>query len=478
LASAAISGISTVRDHYTHTVEITDSLNVVVLNQIRFLDDQETGLRGYLLTQQPAYLQPYKAAAARLPTLRDQSLALARNEQGAAPLVVAVASTGAIWQAWAAQVLASPRTSGSGQLAQQNVGKTLFDHYRVAAARLVGFLDAARQRAHSQSEATMTRALWLVGILIAVAALWMAFISWLVTRAVSFPLRSLGEAARRVGEGAFEEPITVSGTKEFAVMAARMDQMRLHLRQSISDLQAVNSDLAHRSSELQIANKELEAFSYSVSHDLRAPLRAVNGFSRIVNDEYGGQLPPEGRRYLQLVMDNAAQMGRLIDDLLQFSRLSRQEVVRQGVDMTRLARQVVEDMSPAGAVTPQVEVKELPSCQGDISLLRQVLMNLIGNAVKYSRTRPESRITIGGSLDGDSAIYWVRDNGVGFDMRYADKLFGVFQRLHRAEDFEGTGVGLAIVQRIVQRHGGRVWAESVVGEGATFFFTMSEEKAK
>jgi len=475
---AAIAGISTVRDHYTHTVEVTDALNAAVLDQIRHLDDQETGLRGYLLTGQASYLQPYSAAARDIPSLRARSLALAQDEKGAEPLVAAVVNDGDRWQSWATQVVAAPRLSGAALLAQQNVGKRLFDSQRASAARMTSFLNATRQRTHSQSENAMTMALWVVGILMILAAIGMALVSWLVTRAVSLPLRSLGQAADRVGDGKLDEPITVSGTVEFQLMAARLDQMRVQLCQSMGELQALDGDLASRSSELQIANNELEAFSYSVSHDLRAPLRAINGFSRIVSDECGSQLPEEGRRYLQLVIDNAAHMGRLIDDLLALSRLSRQALVRQEVDMAELARQVMAEMPMTGPATARVEGGSMPACQGDLRLLRQVWVNLLSNACKYSRTRPEPRVTIGGSLTGNEPTYWVRDNGVGFDMRYANKLFGVFQRLHRTEDFEGTGVGLAIVQRIVHRHGGRVWAEGAVNEGATFFFTISQEEAE
>lgn len=469
---AAVSGINIVRDHYTHTVDVTDALNASVLDQIRLLDDQETGLRGYLLTGQASYLQPYNAAAGKISGLRARSLTLARAESGTMPLVAAVVGAGDRWQSWATQVLASTRLSGAALLAQQNVGKQLFDGQRAAVAQLTAFLSATRERAHRQSDNAMTQALWVVGILISIAAISMAVVNWLVTRAVSLPLHALGQAARRVGDGELEEPIIVRGTVEFETMAARMDQMRIKLRQSMSELQALNGDLASRSAELQIANKELEAFSYSVSHDLRAPLRAINGFSRIVSDESGSLLPEEGRRYLQLVIDSAAHMGRLIDDLLSFSRVNRQELVRQEVDMSELARQVIGDMAPA-----RVDVDAMPSCRGDRGLLRQVWVNLISNACKYSRTRPEPMVTVGGSRTGNEQVYWVRDNGVGFDMRYASKLFGVFQRLHRVEDFEGTGVGLAIVQRIVQRHRGRVWAEGAVNEGATFFFTIREEEA-
>jgi light-regulated signal transduction histidine kinase (bacteriophytochrome) len=229
--------------------------------------------------------------------------------------------------------------------------------------------------------------------------------------------------------------------------------------------------VVERTVELEAANRELEAFAYSVSHDLRAPLRAVDGFSRILLDEYGPQLPAEAQHYLQVARDNALHMGDLIDGLLSFSRLGRQPIRKQLVEPADLVRQAVEDLGLEQAGRPvEIAVGYLPACEGDPLLLKQVFVNLLSNALKYCRTRERTRIEI---ATADSSAYYVRDNGVGFDMRYADKLFGVFQRLHRSEEYEGTGVGLAIVQRIVHRHGGRVWAEGVVNQGATFYFTLA-----
>lgn len=231
--------------------------------------------------------------------------------------------------------------------------------------------------------------------------------------------------------------------------------------------------VAERTSQLEAAIHELEAFSYSVSHDLRAPLRAIDGFSRIVWEEYAGQIDEEAREYLRLVRDNTRHMGQLIDDLLAFSRLSRHPIQMQEVSMEALVRRALEDAAGerAGRVV-ELNVAPLPPCTGDPALLMQVWANLIANALKYTRNRPAARVAIGSrQLDGET-VYSISDNGVGFDMRYAHKLFGVFQRLHRAEEYEGTGVGLAIVQRVIHRHGGRVWAEAEPGRGASFFFAL------
>jgi hypothetical protein len=235
--------------------------------------------------------------------------------------------------------------------------------------------------------------------------------------------------------------------------------------------------VVERTAQLETANDDLEAFSYSVSHDLRAPLRAINGFAGIMRDDHGPALSSDALRLLQVIQDNATKMGKLIDDLLNFSRFGRHELELALVDMPALIRKALTDLDH-GAARPAAArciVANVPSAQCDHALMLQVWVNLIGNALKYSRTRPEPRVEVGIVAPDNGAdvhTYFVRDNGVGFDMKYADKLFGVFQRLHRHEEFDGTGVGLAIVQRIVHRHGGRVWAESEPDRGATFYFTL------
>jgi PAS domain S-box-containing protein len=264
-------------------------------------------------------------------------------------------------------------------------------------------------------------------------------------------------------------------------------------------IRQLNTDLeqrvVERTAELLAANKELEAFSYSVSHDLRSPLRTIDGFSKAVLEEYGAQLPPEAQRDLQSVREGAQKMGALIDDLLTFSRLSRQSLSRRTLDTAQLVQQCLEELrSQQQGRQIELRIGELPPCWGDPSLLKQVWINLLSNALKYSGKRETAIIEVGRvsipisnsciealpaagtAASGNHEIaYFVRDNGVGFDMRYAHKLFGVFERLHRAEDYEGTGVGLATVQRIVHRHHGRVWAEAAEDRGATFYFTLEGE---
>lgn len=256
--------------------------------------------------------------------------------------------------------------------------------------------------------------------------------------------------------------------------------------------QTLEKRVLERTAELQAANKELESFAYSVSHDLRAPLRAISGFSRILREEFGPSCPAEAHRYLGIIADNAVQMGSLIDGLLTFSRLGRQALNARTVDPSDLVRLAMADLaSEQQGRQVEMRIGDLPACQADPLLLRQVFFNLLSNALKYTRRRECVRVEVGAfqfkELDGQShacregapggvmpeaPVYYVRDNGAGFDMRYADKLFGVFQRLHRTEEYEGTGVGLATVRRIIARHGGHVWAEGALDQGATFYFTL------
>jgi PAS domain S-box-containing protein len=242
----------------------------------------------------------------------------------------------------------------------------------------------------------------------------------------------------------------------------------------VEEIRFLNARLSERASQLESSVKELDAFSYSVSHDLRAPLRAIDGFSRIVEEDYAPKLDEEGRRMIGVIRGESRRMSRLIDDLLAFSRLSRQKIELERIDMGAMAREVFDELV---ALEPDrklhLDLHPIPPAFGTAPMIRQVWVNLIGNAVKFTKGREVAEIEIGveGGDPGEQ-VYFIRDNGAGFDMRYADKLFGVFQRLHSAEEFPGTGVGLALVQRIVNRHDGRVWGEGEVGKGATFRFTI------
>jgi PAS domain S-box-containing protein len=244
-------------------------------------------------------------------------------------------------------------------------------------------------------------------------------------------------------------------------------------RDAEDQIQKLNSELTQRVEELGTVNRELESFSYSVSHDLRAPLRHVDGFARILKEEYSPTLPEDAIRYLDRILEAATHMGQLIDDLLNLARIGRREMKREGVRIANVVKQAIAEL-PSEAQERHIEwrIEPLPEMNCDAGLLKLVFSNLLSNAVKFTRKQPIAVIEIGARMTGGVATIFVRDNGVGFDPRYADKLFGVFQRLHRHEDFEGTGVGLATVQRIIHRHGGEIWAESQVNSGTTFSFTL------
>jgi light-regulated signal transduction histidine kinase (bacteriophytochrome) len=236
----------------------------------------------------------------------------------------------------------------------------------------------------------------------------------------------------------------------------------------------LNRGLEDRNAELALSNREMEAFTYSVAHDLRAPLRHVQAFSKMLAEELGSDAPPAAQEFLTEIIDSTRDMGRMVDDLLSLARLGRKELIIQVTGCMSLVQEVLRDMKhEIGDREIHWHIANLPYIDCDPSLMKQVFLNLLSNAVKYSRPRRPAVIELGHTvLDGEVVIF-IRDNGVGFNMKYADKLFGVFQRLHRREDFEGTGVGLATVQRIIQKHGGRIWAEAELDKGAAFFFTVS-----
>jgi len=252
-----------------------------------------------------------------------------------------------------------------------------------------------------------------------------------------------------------------------------LEEKEIVLTNAIKNLNLKSEELQSSTMQLKAANKELEAFSYSVSHDLRAPLRAINGFVNILNEEYSGILDDEGKRICSIINSNSVKMGQLIDDLLSFSRLIKSELHHSTIDMQGVVGDLIAEFQTSKELNPNIILmKELPQSTGDTNLIKQVWTNLISNAIKYSSKTTNPQIIIGASQNENETIYFIKDNGVGFNMNYSHKLFGVFQRLHGANEFEGTGVGLAIVQRIITRHGGRVWAESEIGKGATFYFAL------
>jgi signal transduction histidine kinase/FixJ family two-component response regulator len=281
---------------------------------------------------------------------------------------------------------------------------------------------------------------------------------------------SFARPDRRVSRGQLKALAILART------AATALETVAHVSQLRGMNEALESRVRERTRELEIANKDLEAFSYSVSHDLREPLRAVEGFCELFRSEFEASVPESGRKLLERIWSGATRMNRLINDLLHFSRFSREPLNCLRVPLREMVPGIVAGLQERqGQHQVSVHVEDLPDCYGDRSLLEQVLINLLSNAFKFTAGRSAARVHIGALRQGDGIVYYVRDNGVGFDMKYADKLFGVFQRLHSKDAFEGTGIGLSIVRRIIQRHGGAVWADSRPEEGATLYFSLPEQ---
>ena len=291
-------------------------------------------------------------------------------------------------------------------------------------------------------------------------------------------------------DASFEMELNIEGEK-YQVRAGHQQIMNLFisiyenaalknrvLMDTQEHLNKLNAILEEKARALEEANKALDGFAYSVSHDLRAPLRAIDGFSQQVQKHYADKLDDEGKRYLDIVRDNTRKLAQLIDDILAFSRTERLKMSLSEVNMDKLAREVYEELKPVAAGRDlTVEIKPLPPAVGDGAILRQVWVNLLSNAIKYTRHKPAAVIQVGNYAEGKENVYFIKDNGAGFDMQYADRLFGVFQRLHGIAEFEGNGIGLAIVKRIITRHGGRVWAEGKVDEGATFYFALPNQES-
>jgi len=298
-------------------------------------------------------------------------------------------------------------------------------------------------------------------------------------RPIAGPIQRLAEAARAVSSRKdYSVRAAAEGEGELRQLVDTFNAMLAQIQLQDEELRAARDGLeqrvAERTQELTALNGELEAFSYSVSHDLRAPLRHIHGFVDLLQRRAGDALDATGRRYLDTIAGAAKRMGQLVDDLLSFSRVGRVELRRGRVDLQRVVQDVIRELreqDPARQVVFRA-APGLPEVPGDPATLRVVMGNLISNAFKYTKTRERAEIEIGSKPDREETVIYVRDNGVGFDMKYADKLFGVFQRLHRADEFEGTGIGLATVRRIVHRHGGRTWAEGETDRGATFYFSL------
>lgn len=294
------------------------------------------------------------------------------------------------------------------------------------------------------------------------------FITWLMSYNIIRPLNQLTTAATAIASGDYSSQVKVNRLDELGKLAFAFNQMAEQIKLTQQHLE---NKVRERTIQLEASNKELEAFSYSISHDLRSPLRGITGFTSLLEEKYGNQLNDDAKRLLGVITNNTLKMGNLIDDLLAFFRMSRQEIVKSSIATNQLVDEVIADLDIKDNHITWL-IQPLPESYSDVTTIRQVWINLISNAVKYSRNSTSPHIEIGSDSNGEQTVFFIRDNGVGFDIKYKDKLFKVFQRLHSAQEFEGTGIGLAIVEKVISKHGGKVWVEAEKNVGATFYFSL------
>jgi signal transduction histidine kinase len=303
-------------------------------------------------------------------------------------------------------------------------------------------------------------------------------LAWMVGNRVTRPMRQMANAAIAIGAGDYQRRVRVREGGDLGMMASAFNRMAADLSRHHAEL---DERVRMRTAELELVNNELQAFSYSVSHDLRSPLRSIDGFSQALLEDYRDKLDATGQDYLRRLRGGAQRMGQLIDDLLLLSRVTRQPLQAVPVNISALATELVEELREQDSSrNVKVDIEEALVVKADYGLMRIALQNLIGNAWKFTQNQADASITVGvAAVEDERAgeaenVLYVKDNGAGFDMAYAKQLFAPFQRLHSSAEFAGTGIGLATVQRVIMRHGGRVWADAAVGRGATFFFTLGK----
>ncbi len=364
----------------------------------------------------------------------------------------------------------------------------LLQEYQASLTAEIDAFQAYETGRVQEAQASATNLIRLIWTTLPIIAILMMALTGLLTlrafRRIILPLDQLNAGVAQLQAGHLEYQLPVRVDNEIGTLAATLNDLSAQLYQNIREIKQaeaairqLNTQLEQhvreRTAELEAANRELEAFAYSVSHDLRAPLRSIDGYSKLLLEDYCPVLDEQGQQYLHNVRLSAQRMSQLIDDLLKLSRVTRTEMNRTRVNLSELAEEALDELharQPERAVSTLIQPELVVA--GDLNLLRIMLENILGNAWKFTLKTPEARIEMGMLQRDGQAVYFVRDNGAGFDMKYADKLFGAFQRLHSIDEYEGTGIGLATVQRIINRHGGRVWAEGEPEQGATFYFTL------
>jgi signal transduction histidine kinase len=440
--------------------------------------DSETGMRGYRLSAQPEFLEPYARGTRDFEVNAALLRRLYAGDDAQLGRIDELAGVFADWRATVAEPVIAAVAAGNTETLNSvlpiGAGKQRTDRIRTLITEVQSAEQAASaaRNAGLRAQTVGARRLLFAGTLAAITL--GVVIAVLFARRTSQRVRAVAAAAASVAASDVPTRVPVSGDDELADLARSFNSMAARLERSFAAERASNEELRQRTSEVEQANRELESFSYSVSHDLRAPLRSIDGFSQALLEDYGPQLDGTARGYLARVRAATQRMGVLIDDLLRLSRLSREHLQPELVDLSALAGDVVAELraaEPDRAVDVQIE----PGIEvvGDRRLMRVALQNLLGNAWKFTRETPDARIELAREAGPEGPEIVVRDNGAGFDMRFADKLFGPFQRLHDSAQFEGTGIGLATVQRIIHRHGGTISASGEPGRGASFRFTLN-----
>ena len=471
VGGTALADLTTARDHVVDTLDPAafhaSQLEVELLNQ-------ETGVRGYALTAQPAYLAPYYTGLAgqrqQVTTLR----LLLNGVPGATAQLNTVLQRADTWQATYAQYTIN-RVRASGKPltgAPAGLGKAEFDRTRAALAALQANLATQRQRAvgtlHNSAK-VLDATLIVIAVALLLTVLVLAIGLW---RSAIHPLNRLAADARQVASGDFEHQVEPGGPAEMRAVGLDVNRMRERILAELSALQAAHADLEARTEDLQRSNSELEQFAYVASHDLQEPLRKVASFCQLLQRRYAGRLDAKADEYIEHAVDGAKRMQALINDLLAFSRVGRTAQRREPVSSAMLLAQAWANLVPEVRKThATLEVGELPTVLGEATLLTAAFQNLLNNALKF-RTDEAPRVSVSVRRDGDDWLFSFSDNGIGIGPEYADRIFVIFQRLHDKATYPGTGIGLAMVKKIIEYHGGRIWLDTTVTTGARFWFTL------
>ncbi|BCY11780.1 ATP-binding protein [Actinoplanes sp. L3-i22] len=441
--------------------------------------DQETGVRGYALSRTDANLRPYENGVATELRLLAQIEAL-NDEHGTAAIradLAAVRERSGDWR----QTVAEPAIAAAkeGRPASGTTGTDRFDRLRAAVDRLQADILKLRNSAVAAARRTGSTLVTLMAVAAAVVLLVGAMLMLLLDRLVSRPVTELAEQVRQVAGGDFERPITSSGSPELRALAADVDGMRRQIaaeltvvRDARAEVLAINAQLELKAEELTRSNRDLEQFAYVASHDLQEPLRKVASFCQLLQRRYAGQLDERAEQYIGFAVDGAQRMQRLINDLLAFSRIGRITTGFKPVELSRVLPEVASQLEARAGADAEITWGDLPVVEGEEPLLTTLFVNLIGNSLKFRRPDVAPVIRVTAEPDGDHWKINVRDNGIGIEAEFADKVFVIFQRLHSRDAYEGTGIGLAIVKKIVEYHGGRIWLDLDVEQGTSIWFTV------